>query len=264
MDTNIRQRYPGHEWTLVTEGDSGAVVYRLSGVSDLYAKIVPGQVEPGIAPGLEAEALRLRWLAEQGFPTARVVDLDSDGSASWLVMEAVPGVTAAAEWPRDRRRRVAETMADTVRLLHELPADDCPFDQSLAVTVPRAERNLEAGLVDMDDLDEERLGWSGERLLDELRRRLPAKEDIVVCHGDPCPGNVLLDPESGRLTGVIDVGRLGRADRHADLALAIRELGHEEDPWFGPECVTAFVERYGPFPVDQGRVDFYQLLDEFF
>ncbi|MCC3776394.1 APH(3') family aminoglycoside O-phosphotransferase [Streptomyces sp. UNOB3_S3] len=264
MNMGLRNRYPGHEWTPVTDGDSGAFVYRLSGPSALYAKVAPLDRDAGLGLDLEGEAARLHWLTERGFPASRVVDLGSDATVSWLVTEAVPGVSAAEEWPREQRRHVAGVMAEVARALHELPVAECPFDQSLAVTVPQAERNLAGGLVDLDDLEEERLGWPAERLREELARTRPAKEDLVVCHGDLCPNNVLLDPETGRLTGVIDAGRLGRADRHADLALALRELSREEDPWFGPDCVAAFTERYGPALVDPEKLAFYQLLDEFF
>ncbi|CAM5256594.1 hypothetical protein SALBM135S_01591 [Streptomyces alboniger] len=58
--------------------------------------------------------------------------------------------------------------------------------------------------------------------------------------------------------------QLGRADRHADLALAARELEIDEDPWFGPQYSERFLERYGLRHVDKDKMVFYQLLDEFF
>lgn len=147
--------------------------------------------------------------------------------------------------------------------MYTMPVGDCPFDRSLAVTVAEARHNVREGLVDLDDLQEE-VGWSGDQLLAELDRTRPEKEDLVVCHGDLCPNNVLLDPETCRVTGVIDVGRLGSADHHADLALAARELEIDEDPWLGPAYAQRFLERYGTQHVDQNKVAFYQLLDEFF
>ncbi|GCD32765.1 putative streptomycin phosphotransferase [Streptomyces chrestomyceticus JCM 4735] len=262
MNEEVLKLYPHHTWTPVTDGDSGAFVHHLTGPSELYAKLVPAQPDTGL--DLKAEADRLEWLAGQGVPVSRVVDLGSGDAVSWLITEAVPGVSAAEEWPSEQRAEVAEVMADVARQLHGLPVADCPFDASLDVMIPQALRNLEAGLVDMDDLEEERAGWSEGRLRAELEGARPPQEDLVVCHGDLCPNNVLLDPETRRLTGVIDVGRLGRADRHADLALAMRELSREEDPWFGPHCVERFVERYGAERVDAGKTAYYQLLDEFF
>jgi len=43
------------------------------------------------------------------------------------------------------------------------------------------------------------------------------RADLAVCHGDFCLPNVVLDPETLVVTGILDVGRLGIADRHLDL-----------------------------------------------
>ncbi|MFB9391832.1 APH(3')-V family aminoglycoside O-phosphotransferase [Streptomyces coeruleoprunus] len=264
MDSTLRRKYPHHEWTAVNEGDSGAFVYHLTGHQpELYAKVAPRTPE-NAAFDLAGEADRLEWLARHGIPVPRIVERGGDDTSAWLVTEAVPGVSAAEEWPEHQRLAVVEAMADLARALHDLPVDACPFDRGLTVTVAEARHNVREGLVDLDDLQEEREGWSGERLLAELDRTRPEKEDTVVCHGDLCPNNVLLDPETCRVTGVIDVGRLGRADRHADLALAARELEIDEDPWFGPEYAERFLERYGAQHVDKDKMAFYQLLDEFF
>ncbi|MGY0459208.1 APH(3') family aminoglycoside O-phosphotransferase [Kitasatospora sp. cg17-2] len=265
MDRTLRHRYSTYEWTPVTDGDSGALVHLLVGPrSNLYAKIAPAAPDGNPALDLAAEADRLAWLADQGIPVPRIVDRGADADAVWLVTEAVPGVGAAEEWPAHRRPAVAAAIAGIARALHELPVDKCPFDRSLATAVPLAEQAVAYGLVDLENLEDEREGWSGERLLAELRRTRPADEDLVVCHGDLCPNNVLIDPDTLTVTGLIDVGRLGRADRHSDLAIALRELRHVEDPWFGPDCVESFLERYGATELRSDRIAFYQLLDEFF
>lgn len=53
--------------------------------------------------------------------------------------------------------------------------------------------------------------------------------DLVVCHGDACLPNFLLDPESDpesmECTGVIDVGRLGVADRYLNSSLTALSIG---------------------------------------
>ncbi|AZM57395.1 aminoglycoside O-phosphotransferase APH(3')-Va [Streptomyces sp. WAC 01529] len=268
----LRRRYAAYRWTPARNGASGAEVHRLTHPGgagpELYVKIAPAAYE-GSSLDLSGEADRLTWLGGRGIPVPRLVERGTDGEATWLVTEALPGRPAAERWPEDRRFAVVEALADITRALHELPSADCPFDRSLAVTQAQAVRNVQEGLVDLDDLDEEREGWSGRRLLDELDRTRPAAEDLVVTHGDLTSENVLIDPETCRVTGVIDVIRLGRADRHTDLAIALRELESEEDPWFGPVHAAHFLERYlqgaaGKVVVDEDRLAFYRLLDEFF
>ncbi|MFK4069776.1 APH(3') family aminoglycoside O-phosphotransferase [Streptomyces sp. NPDC029674] len=275
MSSDLRRRYAAYRWTSATDGASAAEVHHLTGAGagaaepELYVKTAPVPHD-GSPSELAGEADRLAWLAGRGIPVPRIVERGADDRLAWLVTEAVPGRPAADEWPPEQRFAVAESLADLAAALHGLPLADCPFDRGLTVTMEQAARNVADDLIDLDDLDDERAGWSGQHLLDELHRTRPAAEDPVVAHGDLTPENVLLDPTTCRVTGVIDVVRLGRADRHTDLAIALRELTHEEDPWFGPAHAERFLRRYeertaaGADVIDDRKLAFYRLLDEFF
>ena len=73
--------------------------------------------------------------------------------------------------------------------------------------------------------------------------------DLVVCHGDACLPNFIVDRESGRCTGVLDLGPLGVADRYADLTLI---LTNAEESWASEECAVAaeaeWFDNLGLFP----------------
>ncbi|TCC48785.1 aminoglycoside 3'-phosphotransferase [Kribbella capetownensis] len=203
-------------------------------------------------PAVAAEAERLEWLAQQGIKVPRIVD-QRDGV---LTTEAVPGVPASYDWTDELRPAVVATFVELARALHSLPIEDCPFRRDLDTTMAEARSRVAAGLVDLDNLEDSYAGWTGEQLLAELERTRPSSEDLVVCHGDLTPDNVLVDPRTGRLTGVIDVGRLGVADRWLDLAILQRELTQEP--------FAAFLAGYGLTGPDQDKLDFYILLDELF
>jgi aminoglycoside phosphotransferase len=89
----------------------------------------------------------------------------------------------------------------------------------------------------------------------------PANEDLVVGHGDPCLAIALFD-DHGRLTGRIDVGRGRVADRYNDLALATSDLAGTWHRAYGDRLLR----RYGIEAecVDDTKIPFYRLLDEFF
>ncbi len=260
----LRRRYAGHDWQPVVHGRSGADVWRLAGRPALFAKLAP-VAATGLIRELADEAARAGWLLAQGFPAPTVVDLDCGDGVCWLVTEALPGRPASDPWPADRRSGVIDAFADLARSLHALAPGDCPFDRRLATTVPAARAAAETGAVDLGDLDAERAGWTAAELVRALDAGIPSSEDIAVCHGDLCLPNVLLDDAGTAVTGIIDLGRLGRADRHSDLALAARSIAAEElNPQFGPAYAARFLSRYGEPAADPAKLDFYRLLDEFF
>ena len=79
---------------------------------------------------------------------------------------------------------------------------------------------------------------------------------LVVCHGDACLPNVFFDPATLEVTGLIDVGRLGIADRYSDLALTTIQL---VDEWSADSA--PFLSAYGLADPDQRRLRFFRLLD---
>jgi len=247
----------------VTLGMSGARVWRLDGTPTVYVKTTEHAHCHDDGTGLAAEAERLAWLASAGVTVPEVVEVGADDQFAWLVTTALNGRTAADPWPQTQRSAVIEVLADIVLALHAVPVGDCPFDRRLAVRVPEA---LKA-CADLDDLDEERAGWSAAQLVDALVTTMPTSEDLVVCHGDLCLPNVLLDPETLACAGLVDVGRAGAADRHSDIALMARSIGHEINDQFDPACAQRFLDRYAAGSgvlISSEKLEFYRLLDEFF
>jgi kanamycin kinase len=233
-------------WERVTVGKSGVSVTRRNGV---YRK---ESADPRV--DLVGEGERLLWLRRQGIPAAEVLDC----RPGLLITAEVPGRSAADPWPVESRSRIIDALADLTRVLHTLPIAECPFDRTLAVTIPEA---LSAD-VDLNDLNPQRRGWTRDELVAELLATRPQHEDLVICHGDLCAPNVLFDPDTCRVSGLIDAGRLGVADRWVDLAIATRSLTSTLNPHYGPWAADRYLTRYGVLP-DHSKIEFYRLLDEF-
>lgn len=250
-------------WVCLGERSSGATVYRVGEGPTWYVKTTPPRHDDDHRFNPVWEADRLRWLAGHGLPVAEVVEIDANDDLAWVVTTALPGRPAGARWPAAERGRVIDVMADAAVALHALPVADCPFERRLADLLNLAEASVKLGAVDLDDVDAAHEGWTAEQLLAELRRMpVPPEDDLVVGHGDLCLGNVLIDPGTLTLTGIIDVDRVGVADRWLDLSLALYNIG-EDDTWgFGPAFADRFLRRCGIATVDQHKVTFYQLLDE--
>ncbi|WP_313416288.1 APH(3')-II family aminoglycoside O-phosphotransferase [Stenotrophomonas sp.] len=203
------------------------------------------------------EIARLRWLQAHGQLAPTVIATAEEAGRRWLLMSALPGHDLASS-PALAPQHLVELLADALRGLHALPVASCPFDQRLALRLQAAQARVEAGLVDADDFDDERLGQSAQQVFAELRATRPDHEDLVVSHGDACLPNLLA--AEGCFSGFIDCGRLGVADRYQDLALAARSLVHNfgDTRWVAP-----LFRRYGVV-ADERRLAFYRLLDEFF
>jgi streptomycin 3"-kinase len=237
-------------WEPVLVGESATDVFRRG---EVYAK----RCLPAGVAELRDERDRVEWLAATGLPGAKVVDWIewSDGSAA-LLTTAVPGVIGTELAPS---RRTADNLAAMVRALHEIPLADCPFERRLEDVISQAEDVVLRGAVNPDFLTAEWRLIPPERLLADLYAELAevqAKADLVVGHGDACLPNFLFDPDTLECTGMIDVGRLGIADRYADLALLKAQL---EDEW--SVDASDFLKTYGLAAPDTQRLTFYRLLD---
>ncbi|WP_244416385.1 APH(3'') family aminoglycoside O-phosphotransferase [Streptomyces hygroscopicus] len=248
------------DWLPVTTGESGAAVFR-SADAARYAKCVPA----ADAAGLRAERDRVAWLGDQGVPGPRVLDWHCGDAGACLVTSAVPGVPADQVSAADLRVSW-EHIADAVRELHEVPVGQCPFRRDLDTMVAVARDVVTREAVNPEFLPVEQQHTPATELLARLtpqiaRRRDQEAADTVVCHGDLCLPNIVLDPRTRNVSGFIDLGRLGLADRHADLALL---LANARETWPDEERARAadmaFAERYG-IALDHDRLRFYLHLD---
>lgn len=243
-----------YSWQRQTIGRSGAVVFRLE-AEGYPALFVKSEAADDFAE-LPGEGLRLRWLAQHGVPAPLVQSQVTAQGRHWLLTSALPGrdLASCADLAP---QRVVDLAADALRDLHRLPPDGCPFDHRLDRRIDAARTRVDAGAVDETDFDEERRGRRAADLLSELIARRPPVEDLVVAHGDACLPNLMA--QAGRFTGFVDCGRLGRTDRHQDLALACWSIRYN----LGEAWIAPFLRRYG-VPADPERLAYYRLLDEFF
>ncbi|MFD4032667.1 APH(3'') family aminoglycoside O-phosphotransferase [Streptomyces sp. NPDC058637] len=250
----------GGDWLPVTTGESGAFVFRSTDAAR-YAKCVPF----ADAADLTAERDRIAWLGGQGVPAPQVLDWYGGDAGACLVTSAVHGVPANQVPSQDLRASWAR-IAEAVRRLHEVPVSKCPFRRSLDTMVVRAHDVVARDAVNPEFLPVGQQHTPPMELLARLTRQVLQRRDqeaadTVVCHGDLCLPNIMLNPQTLDVSGFIDLGRLGQADRYADLALL---LANARETWTDEEDAqaadVAFAERYG-IALDHDRLRFYLHLD---
>jgi len=261
QDRDLLQQFPPELQRLLagcrffrdTLGCSNSVVLHVPEKKG-YLKIAAyNPVEP-----LATEAAVLRWLQGK-LPVPEVQYYERWQDTEYLLISEIKGTVCSDEVHRGDPETMVHILAEGLRLIHGVEAAGCPFDQSLAVKLEKARRNVELGLVDEADFENEHLGMEAQELYELALARRPAHEDLVFTHGDYCLPNIIL--RDGRLSGFIDWGRAGVADRYQDIALAVRSLWHNH---YGEEWVTLLLDTYGVKDPDWEKIHFYILLDEFF
>jgi aminoglycoside 3'-phosphotransferase-1 len=253
----LRELLNGRTWTRNTVGESGCTVYRLSTANpeaDLYLKHGHGPA----SRHLSEELVRLRWLGKS-LPVPRVLQFTELDDDAWLLMTAIPGRTAyqVLQDHPEHRESVVDALAAFLKRLHAIPAETCPFTTKAAYRLNQAQQRLEAGLVNEDDFDEERQGLSARQLWEQMMTLHPCATESVVTHGDYSLDNLFL--HNGQVVGCIDAGRVGLADPYQDLAILHNCLGE-----FGASLQGRLFQAYGIRHVDERRLNFHLILDEFF
>ncbi len=219
----------------------------------------PHPESPDIPSELKAKYARWSWdvvwrWAVEYLPVPPVIEQGSDGHVDWLITRALPGRDATdPTWANDPERLV-RILARGLRAFHLAPVETCPFDFRLEPALALARRRLDEGRIEpARDFHPEFSHLSAREAIEQLERTRPGSEQLMVCHGDYCLPNVLV--EAGSATGFVDLGELGVADLWWDLAVATWSV-----TWnLGPGYEDLFLQEYG-VARDHDSVEFYRLL----
>lgn len=186
-------------------------------VADTFIKWSPKGVS------LRNEVERLKWV-RRFTVVPEVLQYDTDEHGEWMVTRALDGKSAVDEQWRKEPLTAMIAIGKGLRKFHDsVPVEQCPFD------------------------------WGIEARGGEPTTA-PAIDKLVVCHGDACSPNTLLDA-NGEPLGHVDLGSMGVADRWADLAVASMSL----DWNYEPANERAFFMAYG-IERDDARVEYYRWL----
>jgi aminoglycoside 3'-phosphotransferase-2 len=208
----------------------------------------------GVAAGVADERQRLQWAAGK-LPVPSVIDAGDDEGMAWMLLGPLPGTDGTDPLLLARPEQLVRMLAKALRQLHDLPPTACPFDFRLPTAMTHVETRLRCGQIDTTEFKVEYAHHTPETAVLALRRDLPAAEDLVVTHGDYCVPNIVFDAD--HLSGFVDVGELGVADRWRDLAVATWSI--ERNIGYGWE--NFFLSVYGAEP-DPARMRFFRLLYE--
>lgn len=239
-------------------GMSGAAVYIYD---DVVLKIQTQSSES------DRECEMMRWL-DGKLPVPQVIEHIIENQMSFLLMSKCSGKIACSKEYMRQPKYQAELLAGALNDIWRVDWKNCPYHNTLQHKLQQAEYNVSNNLVDINDCDPETFSVTGfknpEALLHWLQDNKP-DEELVISHGDFCLPNILF--KNGRMTGLIDLGRAGVADKWCDIALCYRSTkdnysGKYDRQWDGYSDQYLFdILQIKP---DWEKIQYYILLDELF
>jgi len=243
------------------------------GMSESTVLIYPGHVLKIQKHTAETdnENNMVSWVGGQiPVPEISVYLVEKDNTAYTLMTKAKGRMLCDDEYLNDSEKLI-RLVAEGLKMLWSIDVSECPYKISrLEERLKQARYNVELELVDMENVEPETFGENGfsgpVELLAWLEENRP-QEDIVLTHGDFCLPNIFAD--NGRISGFIDLGKMGPADRWQDIAIALRSLednlsgqynGGKPYAEFEPHML---LDELG-IEMDEEKNRYYRLLDELF
>jgi len=257
----IISQITGYTCTKDYIGCSSAGVYRYEQNDDvLFLKIAE------VSDEIRRESNLLGWLKGK-VPVPDVLYYGEQDGYAFLLMTKADGFMACDCQADDEgvQDKVHEPIGQTVKLLADallmlqaVDIQDCPFKNTLDYKLTSALYNIDHDLVDMDDFEKSNDFDSPMELYRWLVENRPP-EECCFTHGDFCLPNIFIDEKI--VTGFIDVGRGGIADKWQDIALCVRSLGYNLQHTEQQEYIDLLFAYLGIQP-DEVKLRYYILLDE--
>jgi aminoglycoside phosphotransferase len=249
LPASLGSRLEGFSFLEIKLGMSGAQVFKLEdGNETLFLKFASVSSDPDPAFSIRAEADRLQWLRLKKLAVPKVELFLEDGNLEYLLMTSIPGRDASRPWQPYQIPNIITKLAASLRNWHDADMDDCPYQLTLENRIAQARARTRNASLKLE--------------LEALLEHAPKTENLVLCHGDPCLPNVLLDVDL-EISGWIDLGRAGVMDRHWDLALIVGSLEMDLNPQFNGWS-ERFLEAYGLEVINRDTLEFYIQFDRYF
>lgn len=211
----------------------------------------------------------IEWLNGR-LPVPEIIEYEVKDGMAYCFMTRICGKMACDESYMMEPDTLVEIAAQAMEMLWSVDISDCPCDASLDIKLEAAKYNVENSLVDIENTEPETFGRGGFASPEELLLWLCAnrpEEEPVFSHGDFCLPNIFAD--KNKVTGFIDLGRTGIADKWQDIAICYRSLKHNFEgaynggkPYRGYSPEMLF-ERLQIAPEPE-KLRYYILLDELF
>ena len=213
--------------------------------------------------------LRMMQYLSGKLPVPAIHSQVTENGKSYLLMSKCAGQMACShEYMADPTAQ-CKLLANGLKMLWDVDISNCPSDQQLIHKLAQAKYNVENNLVDLDNVEPDTFGENGFKdpaeLLQWLYDHMP-EEEPALSHGDYCLPNLFGIHD--KVTGYIDLGKAGIADKWCDIAICYRNISHNFSGKYHGTSYPGydemrFFQELGIEP-DREKLRYYILLDELF
>lgn len=180
------------------------------------------------------EYYMMRWLKGK-LPVPDIIAAEHVDGIRYLLMSRIQGKYLCDSAILDDQIRLAELVAEGLRMLWSVNISDCPTIRTLDEKFKEIEEGLRSGWITREQAGQpETYGPDGfdspAHLFDWLIKHRP-EEEPVLSHGDYCLPNLFAG--SIGMTGFIDLGFAGVADKWVDIEKVLWSMWANSTGQFG-------------------------------
>ncbi|MBQ2667724.1 MAG: aminoglycoside 3'-phosphotransferase [Clostridia bacterium] len=203
MQESIRAHIDGLSCTTDDIGLSGSTVVLFE---DMVLKIEPHSAK------VDGAVEMMHWLTGR-LPIPQVIEYAVENGLSYLLMTRIPGEMCCSPYYMAHSDEMVGLMAEGLRMLWDIDTAGCPRERTLQADLNAALQRIRNGRLSPDELSE--CGFETAEAMACWLEAHPVPYEPVLSHGDYCLPNLLL--QDGQISGYIDIGGIGIADRYSDI-----------------------------------------------
>ncbi len=199
----------------ISIGCSNTNVYKIAKTDVLYF------LKIGKIPTLTKEYASLIWLNGK-LHVPQCVCFCNDGINEYLLTSSMEGGMSCSDKYLAIPEKTVALLAKAIKQLQSVEILDFPFRGDLTYKLGLAEYNVKNNL--LVDSPSSKIGKelkSYEKILEYLIKNRPT-EQLVFSHGDTSLPNIFF--ENDKVSGFIDVGECGVADKWFDIAICYKSI----------------------------------------
>lgn len=200
----------------------------------------------------------MRWMGKR-VPVPRVIRYEVVDGQSYLLMSKVDGKMSCDPYYMEHPNEMVELLAEGLRMLWSADISGGRQEWSLEGDLEKVRESLdrEWEMGRMVVAPDGKALYSPEEVMEWLEENKP-KEELALSHGDYCLPNVFF--KDGKVSGFIDLGASGVADKYLDIADCYWSLKHNFNGFFGGKAYANFdpsilFEKLGP-EIDVKKVQY--------